>query len=77
MPYLTTNKIVRTNATVCLFISLCVFYVLSESYIVSNVCYNHNWNGRIFLRDVYLSTCEPYNATDFKEKQSLIFFEVN
>ena len=78
MPYLTSNKIIRTNVIVLLFISLCAINVLCESFFAGNVCYNQKWNGRIFLRDLlHKSFCEPYNATDLQEKQSLIFFEVN
>ena len=51
--------------------------VLGENYYISDNCYNHKWSGVNFLKNVvHQSICEPYNATESKDKLSLINFEV-
>jgi len=63
--------------TFVVFILNLLVSVFSENYHISDVCYNYKWSGRNFLKSVvHQSTCEPYNATDLKDKLSLIYFEV-
>ena len=62
---------------VCLLLLFVVSSVFSESYLIKDVCHNDKWKGNQFIKNIYTcTTCEPYNATEFKDEKSLIFFEV-
>jgi hypothetical protein len=59
-----------------------VFYLVSlgavfGQFFSTKLSQNGNWNGKVFLTDFHKCTCEPYNELDFRNKQSLIYFEVN
>ncbi len=59
-----------------------VFYLLSlgsvfGQFYSTKLSENRDWNGKVFLTDYHKCTCEPYNEVDFRNKQSLIYFEVN